>query len=175
MAKLRKMLGDINDSIVVSLMKLIETQSADTLARWALSYVENNVISIFKREYPNDKRLNCVILATKEYLNGEKTLKDLKNIIKEGKEVIKDVDDNVLGLASTRAVLTACSTKYSPASALGYTFYSVAAIVYDKIGLLESKEIYDSLAKEEFNKILESLKLVAVINETNPIKVNWNC
>lgn len=175
MAKLRKMLGDINDPVVVSLMGLIETQSADTLARWALSYVETNVVSIFKHEYPNDTRLNCVILTTKEYLNGEKTLKELKNILKEGKEIVKDVSDNALGLASLRAVLTACATKYSPTNALGYTFYSVAAIVYNKIGLLESKEIYDSLAKEEFNKILKSLKSVAVINETNPVKVNWNC
>lgn len=175
MVKLRKMLGDINDPVVVTLMRLIETQSADTLARWALSYVENNVVNIFKHEYPDDKRIDYIILATREYLNGERTLKELKNILKDGKEIIKDVSENVLGIASLRAVLTACATKYSPTNALGFTFYSAAAIIYDKIGLLESKETYDSLAREEFNKILESLKLVAVINEADPIRVNWNC
>lgn len=175
MVKLRKMLGDINDLVVISLMRLIETQSADTLARWALSYVETNVVSIFEHEYPNDKRIDYIIIATREYLNGGRTLKELKNILKDGKEIIKDVSKNALGITSLRAVLTACATKYSPTNALGYTFYSVAAIVYNKIGLLESKEIYDSLAKEEFDKILKSLKSVAVINETNPVKVNWNC
>lgn len=169
------MLGDINDPVIVSLMRLIETQSADTLANWALNYVENNVINIFESEYPNDKRVYCIIIAARKYLKGEKTLEEFKSILKEGKEIIEDVSENTVGLASIRAILTACATKYSPTNALGYTFYSVAAIVYNKKGLLESREIYDSLAKEEFYKILESLKMVAIINEKNPVKVDWYC
>ena len=35
MAKLRKMLGSMEDPVVTGLMALIETQSKATLARWA--------------------------------------------------------------------------------------------------------------------------------------------
>lgn len=43
MAKLRKMLGDINDPSVVELMQVMETQSKTTLARWAIDYVKEHI------------------------------------------------------------------------------------------------------------------------------------
>ena len=46
MAGLRKMLGNINDTTLVSLMNMIETQSASTLAKWALDYVEEHVLML---------------------------------------------------------------------------------------------------------------------------------
>lgn len=40
MPKMRKMLGDINSQECIALMQLIETQSKDTLAAWAVNYVK---------------------------------------------------------------------------------------------------------------------------------------
>ena len=49
MAKLRKILGDVNAPVTVALMQLIETQSGTTLASWALSFVEENVLPFTPR------------------------------------------------------------------------------------------------------------------------------
>ena len=38
MAALRKMLGDMNSNAATALMRLIETQSKETLTRWAAAY-----------------------------------------------------------------------------------------------------------------------------------------
>ena len=44
MAKLRKMLGDVDSPECIAMMRLIETQSETTLARWALGYVESRIL-----------------------------------------------------------------------------------------------------------------------------------
>ena len=47
MVKVRKMLGDVNSPECLAMMRLIETQSEVTLARWALSYVREHVLPIY--------------------------------------------------------------------------------------------------------------------------------
>ena len=78
-------------------------------------------------------------------------------------------------MAAIRAILTACATYDIPTNALGFTFYAVAAIVYSEVGLFESKQKYDQLAKEKFKDILYSFQLIAVNDEVNPVKVKWYC
>lgn len=65
MAKLRKMLGDVNAPVTVALMQLIETQSGTTLASWALSFVEENVLPIYAKAYPDDVVVRQAIDAAK--------------------------------------------------------------------------------------------------------------
>ena len=78
-------------------------------------------------------------------------------------------------MAAIRAILTACAKYDTPTNALGFTFYAVAAIVYSEVGLFESKQKYDQLAKEKFKDILYSFQLIAVNDEVNPVKVKWYC
>lgn len=174
MSKLRKMLGDINDDTIIELMKVIEIQNADVLALWALDYVDVNVLPIYEKSR-DDLSLRNLMIRTREYLANEKTEKEIKAIIKDAKRLVKEVEDDVIALACVRAVLTACAVKYTPTNALGYTFYCAAAIVYNKVGLSETREVYDTLVKIEFSKLLDALYKVAVTNEKNPVKVNWNC
>ena len=75
-------------------------------------------------------------------------------------------------MAAIRAILATYDT---PTNALGFTFYAVAAIVYSEVGLFESKQKYDQLAKEKFKDILYSFQLIAVNDEVNPVKVKWYC
>ncbi len=175
MAKVRKMLGNINDESIVQLMRVIEKQSKITISSWVVDYVENNILSIYEKECNDDLRLRQVISATKEYLNGNKKLKEIKEVLKEVKAIPKEVEANPVAQASARAILTACGTIQTPTNALGFTFYAVAAIVYNNVGLKEKVEAYNSLASKEFIKILELLQSVAVDNEENPVKINWNC
>lgn len=175
MAKLRRMLGNINDEIIVELMRVIETQSKETISLWAVNYVEQNILNIYEKESNSDLRLREVIISTKEYLRGNMKLKEIKEALREVKTIPKEVEENPVAQASARAILTACATIQTPTNALGFTFYSVAAIVYNQVGVKEKVETYDKLAVNEFVKVLESLQEVAIKNEVNPVKVSWNC
>ena len=67
MAGLRKMLGNINDTTLVSLMNMIETQSASTLAKWALDYVEEHVLMLFHHAFVEDMKI--AIQTSRQYIN----------------------------------------------------------------------------------------------------------
>lgn len=175
MAKLRKMLGSLEDPNIVSLMSLIETQSKTTLANWAITYAENNFLNIYEKNYSDDLRLRNILSASKEYLNGTKKLNEVKPLIKEGNVIARSIEENPIAQAACRAIVTACGTINTPTNALGFTFYGAAAIVYDKCGLSESSKIYDELASKELEKMLVSLEKVATPNEENPAKIKWNC
>ena len=58
---------------------------------------------------------------------------------------------------------------------LGLAFYGAAAIAYDRVGINEKPEVYDQIAAEECAKMEAALRAVAVEDEPNPAKINWNC
>lgn len=175
MAKLRKMLGDINGPVIKSLMVLIETQSAATLAKWAVGYAEQYMLDIYRKAYPDEVKVAQAISVTREYLDGTKTVKEVKAQVKAINQTAREADENPAAQAAARGIATACMTAYSPTGALGYTFYAAAAAAYDKAGTQEKAAVYDALAAEELERILESLRAVAVLDEKDPVKVNWNC
>lgn len=174
MNKLRKMLGDVNSEEVIALMKLMEMQNATVLANWALHYVSENVLPIYEKR-TQDNRVKEVVLSTMDYLNGMISQKEMKQILKEAKTICDEFVDMPIELASVRAIITACGVKHTPTNALGFTFYSCAAVVYDTYGLEETKENYNMYAQKEFANVLKTLKDVAVENEEHPIKVKWHC
>lgn len=174
MAKLRKMLGELQDPSIVNLMNIMETQSKFTLATWAMDYVEKNTLIIYENICDGDLRLRNAISYSREYLNGTKKLIEVKPVLKDLKTIAKDTTDPI-AQAAARAIATACATIQTPTNALGFTFYAVAATVYSRVGLCEKQEIYDELAKIEFVGILESFEKIAVEDEENPAKIKWGC
>lgn len=175
MAKLRKMLGDIKITECINLMNLIETQSHETLSKWAINYAEENYLSIFLEEIPQDDSLKSAIAACREYLRGERALKDIKPYLKTAAETARNIADNPIAQAAARAVSTACAVVQTPTNSLGFLFYGAAAYAYHKLGLSETSENYDKAAKEELQEALDELKKVSVQDEPNPAKINWNC
>lgn len=175
MAKLRKMLGDINAPIIGSLKGLIETQSKETLANWAIRYAEEHFLDIYEKSYPEDMTFHEAIKAVREYVAGEMKLKDVKPFLREAAKVAREVDGNPAAQAAARAVSVACAVIQTPTNALGFTFYGAAAVAYDRLGLEEKREVYDAVADGEFQNMLKALEAVAVENEENPAKINWNC
>lgn len=175
MAKLRKMLGSLEDPHIVSLMSLIETQSKITLANWAITYAEDHFLSIYEKNYSDDLRLRNILSASKEYLNGTKKLNEVKPLVKEANIIARNIEENPVAQAACRAIATACGTISTPTNSLGFTFYGAAAIVYDQHGLSESSKVYDELASKELKNMLEALQKVAIPNEQNPAKIKWNC
>lgn len=175
MAKLRKMLGDVNSKECIALMRLIETQSKATLAQWAVGYVKKNYLGIYEAECPGDLRMSEAIAACEEYLAGSKKIGEVKPILKEAVQAARDLEDNPTAQAAARAISTACGTVQTPTNALGFIFYGAAVMAYNQAGLNEEKEVYDRLADAEFKKVLGTLEQAAVADEPNPVKVKWNC
>ena len=175
MAKLRKMLGDINQPEVVRLMRLIETQSKETLAQWAADCVQERYLAVFEKSRPGDSRPAAAIGAVRACISGEMKAAALKQPLAEAVQAAKDAEGFPAAQAAARAISTACAVLRTPTNALGFTFYGAAAAAYDQAGLQEKPEIYDALATKELQALIELLEKAMIPDERNPAKINWNC
>lgn len=175
MPKLRKMLGNVTDPVIQSLMRLMETQSRSTLARWAIDCARERYLPIYKSAYLGDPRLRDALSAVRSVLQGTRKLADIKPTLRAAAGPGRETSQNPAAQAAARAVAVACSAVQTPSSALGFTFYGAAAVAYDTAGLSADANTYDALAAKELESLLESLRQIAVPNEQNPVKISWNC
>lgn len=175
MAKLRKMLGKIDSEECIALMRLIETQSKETLMKWTVDYAKEEYLPIYRKRCGEDVSLQEAVAACERYIKGEETLKEVKPVLKEAVQTARDAKEDSIVQAAARAVSTACFVIQTPTNALGFLFYGAAAKAYDHAGLEEKMEVYDQLAEEELKHAYDSLKISAVEDEPNPVKINWNC
>ena len=172
MAKLRKMLGSLDDPAILALMELIPTQSKATLARWAAEEVER-LLPVWQKEYPDDLRLRRALDAVGKLLDGAPPAQvkaDLAAAQTAAREAVHPAAQ-----AAARAVAAACGVFRTPTNALGFTFYAAAAAAYDTAGLTAAPARYDRLASEELARIAGSLRAVAVPNEPNPCNADFHC
>ena len=158
MPKLRKMLGDARHPTVLSLMRLMETQSHKTLVRWAVDCVRTRYLPLTE-----DARLCAALAAAGGWLKGELSLKAAQAPLREARQ------------AAARAIATACAAIQTPTSALGFVFYGAAAAAYHQAGLNASKEVYDALADAELEALLSALQETAVADEPCPALLDWGC
>ena len=174
MANLRKMLGDPQSDVCVSLMRLMETQSAKTLAAWSIGYAKEHYLTIYEQACPGQPRLREIVAACEVYLNGGRKLAEVKPDIKEAAQIGRNAGDAV-AQAAARAIATACAVIQTPTSALGFLLYGAAATAYSEAGLTQTADVYDELAAAELNQALDSLRRAAIPDEAYPAKINWNC
>lgn len=176
MSKPRKMLGAADSPYIISLMRLIETQSKATIATWCLDCAEAQFLPIFERHCPEDPRPRHTISAARALVAGETTLKEVKDIIlHDCRDVARTLDENPVAQAAVRACGQATACFHTPTHSLGMAFYGAAAIAYDRVGLTESPQVYDQIAAEECAKMEAALHTIAVKDEPNPAKINWGC
>lgn len=175
MAKLRKMLRSIDSPEIISLMHLIETQNKMTIATWCVNYAKEHILPIYQKSFPKDQRLLQAINGALDYLEGTIKLPAAKKLISEAQTAARETKENPIAQAAARAVAQACATIHKSTNALALAFYGSAAIAYDRVGLLETKETYDEIATEEFHRLEEALRSIAIENEPNPAKINWHC
>lgn len=176
MQKPRKMLGKADSPYIVSLMRLIETQSKATIAKWCMDYAENYILPIYEKSYPFDSRPRRTINAARAWFEGKVKLPEVKNIIlNECHAAARDAEDNPAAQAAARACGQAAACFHTPTHSLGIAFYGAAAIAYDRAGLKCTADEYDLIAAKECAKMEEALKTIAVKDEPNPAKINWYC
>ncbi|HHT38491.1 MAG TPA: hypothetical protein GXZ95_03635 [Mollicutes bacterium] len=176
MRRLRKMLGNYNDTHIIELMRLIETQSKETIANWCLDYAEKFILPIYKKYYPNDDRPKIALDASRDWFNGLKKLPEVKDIILNScHQAAREAEDNPAAQAAARIIGHAAACFHTPTHSIGLAFYGGAAVAYDKLGIESTREEYDKVAHEEVIKMTEALKKVAIKYEQNKAKINWNC
>lgn len=175
MAKLRKMLGAADSPYILSLMRLIETQSKATIASWCLDYAEASIMPIYKKSYPDDKRPELALNAARDWLDGKIKLPAVKALILDVHAAAREAEGNPAAQAAARALGQAASVVHVATHSLGLAFYGAAAVAYDRVGISETPQVYDLIAAEECSKMEVALRAIAIENEEKPAKINWNC
>ena len=170
------MLSDINAPYLQSLMRLIETQSKTTLARWGIDYAQTNIVPIYEKMYPNDKRPMNALVAANEWLDGKVKLPYVKNIIlNECHAAAREAEGSPAAQAAARTCGQAAATIHAPTHSLGLALYGALAIAYDKLGVDADWDSLVNIAAEECARMEAALQAIAVKDEPKPAKINWNC
>lgn len=171
MPQLRKTLGDIHSEICIQLMRLIETQSRETLARWASGYARESYLLLCRETCPDLEPvvIDCLVCAEQ----GTPAACYRNRMWKAA--ILARTCCGPAEQAAARAVAAACAVMQTPSNALGFLFYGAAAVAYGKDRLDTSQAECDAMAAEELRRAYESLSACAVSEETNPAKIRWNC
>lgn len=175
MVKVRKMLGKADSPYILSLMSLIETQSKNTIIKWCNEYAEKHILPIYEKEYPDDYRLRNSLNTVNEWLKGNIKLTEAKKIIKEAQIAAREAEGNPSAQAAARAIAATTTTINTITSSLGLAFYGSAAIAYSSVGVIENSDVYDEIAEKVCKSMEEALRKIAIIDEPNPVKINWYC
>jgi len=174
-AKLRKMLGDVNSPYIASLMRLIETQSKATIARWCLDYAWEHILRIYEEAYPGDGRPRAAMDAAEEWLRGNLKLPAVKKLILETHAAAREAEEKPAAQAAARTIGQAAAVIHTPTHSLGLAFYGAAAMAYSIIGTDATPEAYEEFAAAECARIESALQAIAVPDEPNPAKIDWKC
>lgn len=141
--KLRKMLGSADSPYIVSLMRLIETQSKATIANWCMDYCEVRILPIFEKYCPGDNRPRNAIAASRDWFDGKKKLPEVKDIIlNQCHAAARELNDNPAAQAAARACGQASACFHTPTHSLGLAFYGAAAIALVMVTGMEPERTY---------------------------------
>ena len=175
MPKVHKMLSDWDAPYIQSLVKLIETQSKQTLAFWAVDYSERVILPLWSKYYPDDLRPQNALAAAREWLSGAIKLPQAKALILECHAAAREADVQPAAQAAARAIGQSASTIHSARHCIGLALYGAIAVAYDLLGTENSWEQLEQCAADECGRMLDALHATAVENEPNPAKINWKC
>ncbi len=174
MPRLRKMLGSAEHPTVLALMRQMETQSHPTLTRWAVDQAEALALPVYQAAHPEDARPAEALAAVRRFLAGEVSAAALSAPLKAARQPAQEIAEPA-AQAAARAVATACGAARTPTSALGFTFYCAAAVVYAQAGVSASPAEHDALADEVFAGLLVALQAASVPDEPHPAHLQWGC
>lgn len=175
MAKARKMLSNWEASYIQDLVALIETQSKNTLANWAMDYSSQVMLPLWEKYYPNDKRPKNAIEAGRQWLLGEIKMPEAKKSILECHEAAREAEAYPVAMAAARAIGQSSATIHVARHCIGLALYGSLAVAYDTLGLDAPWALLEDCAALECGRMLEKLRQVFVENEPNPAKISWEC
>jgi hypothetical protein len=171
--KLRKTLGNDQSPHIVSLMRLVETQSKTTLIKWCIGYAEEHIVPIYESAYPLDTRPRDALRNARGWLEGRVKFVDAKQTNNDAHAAATEAEGNPAAQAAARASAHAALTIHVPTHCLGIALYGTAALAYAQAGIHEKPEVYDEIAARQCAKMEAALRSIAVCDEPNPAKIDW--
>lgn len=133
MAKLRKMLGSADAPGVVALMRQMETQSRETLARWSAGYARESLLPICLAAHPQDTLPARLLALAMDWAEGRCDGKMVRPLLAALRDAARQETAPAVQ-AALRAIGTAAAVMQTPTNALGMTFYAAAALAYQTLG-----------------------------------------
>lgn len=175
MPKARKMLSDWDAPYVQLLVRIIEKQSKSTLVHWAVDYAEGNLLPLWHKHYPDDRRPQNALDAAREWLSGAIRLPQAKKAILECHAAAREAEANPVAQAAARAIGQSASSIHSPRHCIGLALYGAIAVAYDTLGTQTAWEQLEQCAASACGRMYDALRAIAIDNEPNPAKIDWKC
>ncbi|MCL2137028.1 MAG: hypothetical protein FWH40_05855 [Coriobacteriia bacterium] len=172
--KLRKILGSPDAPYLDSLKELISSQSRETILKWCINYVENNMLPIFEAAYPDDSRPREALSNARLYISDEFGARQIRPLVFACHAAARDANDNPAAQAAARACAQASSSVYELGHTLGIAYYGAAAAAYAKVGYEADAQTYEDLAAEECARLQAALADIAVEDEPDPCLIEWH-
>jgi len=173
--KYRKMLNNWQDPYIMRLLRLIETQSKETITNWCVSYAEKRLLPIYKAERENDTRPEAALAAARSWKAGSIKLPDAKKIIQECRQAAREAENNPIAQAAAKAIFQCAGTIHTPTHSAGLIFCGALAVAYAELGIDTAWGKLLVSAEAEIGKMEAALQAIAVEDEPNPAKISWNC
>jgi hypothetical protein len=76
--------------------------------------------------------------------------------------------------AAAGAFANAVLTCHVATHSIRVAFYGAAAVAFDRVGVNETREVYDAIAADECARFEAALRAIAVENEPNPAPCKWS-
>lgn len=169
------MLSNWETEPIMGLMRLIETQSKETLINWAVDYAETAFLPIYEKHFPDDQRPQLALEYARKWLRKEVKLPEAKKYILACHEAANEAEGTPAAQAAARAIGQAASSIHSAMHSLGLALYGGVAIAYDQLGIDKPWAEHEAFALKECEKMLAALQAVAIPDDPNPVKVKWFC
>ena len=174
MQKLQKTIGNFDCPEIRSLAQLAETQSKRTLCFWSIDYAEAHLLPVFEREFPDDRRPREALANARGWLEGRVTFVDAKDTNNGAHNAATAAEGHPAVQAAARAIAHASLTIHVSAHCMGIAFYGAAALAYDQLGLNATEQDYLLIAQQAWLEMEDALRTIAVENESNPARLNWD-
>lgn len=172
MAKVRKVLTDLDAPYLQPLLLRMETQSKETLARFAVDYAEGTLLPLWRRAgHGEDLRPGRALEAARQWLEGTVKFPQVKEAILACHGAARACEDDAAAMAAARAVGHAASTIHAPRHAVGLALYGALAVAYAALGTDAPWKDIEACAAEECLRMAKALDAVAVEHEGNPARI----
>jgi len=175
MPKYRKMLNNWQDPYIMRLLRLIETQSKETITNWCVNYAEKRLLPIYEAEREGDTRPHAAIAVARRWQAGAIKLPQAKKIIQDCQQAAREAEDNPIAQAAAKTIFQCAGTIHTPTHSAGLIFCGALAVAYAELGIDTAWDKLLAAAEAEIGKMESALRDIAVEDEPNPAKIKWNC
>ena len=139
-----------DSEFIADLAALIQEQNHRTMVLWAFEFADETVRKLLER-YPNEKRLESAVLASKDWAAGKLKMPVAQRAILQAHAVAKEID-SLEDIALCHAIGQACGVVHANGHAIGFPIYDLTAIIRN-YGVPECKWAVEARKRQYIERI----------------------